>query len=90
MSGIPLKLALVYWSDSAQASGAWRHMEDLPEPEAIDCASVGWIVKEDDEVLMIAQSMGDIGTDNTQCAGIKQIPKCCITEIKILQRVYTK
>lgn len=73
-----VKLELVSWIDSRQSEGSWRYIEDVPTPSVVKCRTVGYIVNETPVAIMIAQSLGDHDSDNPQCAGIKQIPKCSI------------
>ena len=51
---------LVDWIDSAQPISAWIFLENKPRLEVIQCVSVGWVVGETDEVLMLAPNLGDI------------------------------
>jgi hypothetical protein len=83
----PTKLELVSWVDSRQSEGSWRFIEDVPEPCVVVCQTVGWVVRESDVAIMIAQSIGDCDSDSDeyQCAGIKQIPNCCITSREVLR-----
>jgi hypothetical protein len=53
---------LVEWIDSAQPISAWMFLEKKPRLEIIQCVSVGWVVGETDEVLMLAPNLGIRGT----------------------------
>ena len=44
---------LVEWTDSAQPIAAWMFLAKKPSLEIIECVSVGWVVGETDEVLML-------------------------------------
>ena len=72
-----MKLVLVKWEDSVQPVVTWHHFDDLPALEIAKCESVGLVVAENDQVLMLAANVAD----NEQCSGIMRIPKSCITEI---------
>ena len=37
-------LVIIRWEDSAQPIPAWRHLSQLPETRAIECATVGWLL----------------------------------------------
>ena len=53
-------LVIIRWEDSAQPIPAWRHLSQLPETRAIECATVGWLLKDDDDVKVLCQSVGDL------------------------------
>jgi hypothetical protein len=81
----PIKLELVSWVDSRQSDGSWRFIDDVPAPCVVKCLTVGWVVRESDAAIMIAQSLGDCDSDDYQCAGAKQIAQCCITGREVLR-----
>ena len=71
---------LVEWIDSAQPISAWMFMENKPSLEIIQCVSVGWVVGETDEVLMLAPNLGDIESGGSgQASGFIRIPKSAVT-----------
>ncbi len=41
-------LVIIRWQDSAQPLPAWRHLSQLPTTRAIECATVGWLLKDGD------------------------------------------
>ena len=76
-------LVLVEWEDSAQPVSKWQHVDDLPEPKAIECESVGWVLGKDKKVLALSPNMGDLGSEsNAQCSGVINIPMSCVKSIK--------
>lgn len=74
------KLMLVEWEDSAQPTSNWSYLSNPPELEIIQCVSVGWLVQENDRVLMLAPNIGDYESGNgAQGCGLIRIPKAAIT-----------
>jgi hypothetical protein len=74
------KLVLIEWLDSAQPIPGWRHLDDLPALEVIQCVSVGWLIGENRSVKMLAPNIGDFesGT-NAQGSGFIRIPVASVT-----------
>lgn len=77
-------LIKVHWVDSAQPYGNWHHLDDLPALEVVVCQSVGWLVAESDDVLMLAQNLGDVETGNAQASGLMRIPRACVRKTEFL------
>ncbi|MFA0813890.1 hypothetical protein [Microbulbifer epialgicus] len=75
------KLVRVEWVDSAQPYPQWSHLEDLPSLEPVKCCTVGWLIAESEEVLMIAQSVGEVNTDNAQASGLMRIPRASVKSL---------
>ncbi len=81
-----MKLVVVEWLDSHQGRG-WEDVEDLEEKvEPLSCRSVGWVLKETDEALMLVPHIA--GQQSTkiivQGTGDLVIPKCAISKIKTI------
>lgn len=78
-------LVIIRWQDSAQPISAWKHISDLPRTGPIECATVGWLLKDNDEVKVICQSVGDLhNPHNAQASGIMTIPARCVLSIERL------
>jgi hypothetical protein len=87
MSG-DCRLVIIRWQDSRQPCGQWRYLSTLPEQRAVEVASVGWLVKDTDEVKVLAQNIGDLHSpENAQASGIMTIPTRCILSIETLTEV---
>jgi len=73
-------LVLIKWIDSYGCSPLWEATEDL-NPQPHYCYSVGWIVKETPEVVVIIPHMSpsneDIDAEEQGC-GDMTIPVVCI------------
>lgn len=77
----PFKLVRVEWLDP-RSEGGWIWVTDSDETFNVDlsCWTVGWIVKEDSERLMVAGSLQK-GGNSDQYGDLFVIPKCVIKEI---------
>lgn len=79
---------LIEWLDSAQPISSWKHLDDLPDLEVIECVSVGWVVKESDQIVMLAPNLGDYKSGGgAQGSGFIRIPKAAITRRVLLEEV---
>jgi hypothetical protein len=57
----------------------------LPQTKPIECATVGWLLRDDDEAKVVCQSIGDLGSiANAQASGIMTIPSRCVLSIETL------
>lgn len=87
MSG-DCRLVIIRWQDSRQPCGQWRYLSSLPEQKAVEVASVGWLITDSDEVKVLAQNIGDLGSpQNAQASGIMTIPTRCILSIETLTEI---
>jgi hypothetical protein len=83
-SAVLLDLVLVEWEDSLQPVSAWHIMDDLPVLEVAHCKTVGWLVAENGEAVMVAQSSADLKSTDAQAGGFMRIPKSCIKRVSVL------
>lgn len=83
MSRVPtLALFMIEWEDSAQPIPAWRFLADFEAPGIIVCASVGWMIRDDDQMKALAPNMGALDDENSvQVSGVIQIPTRCVKRI---------
>jgi hypothetical protein len=78
-------LVMIEWEDSAQPMPSWQRLAELDLPGHILCASVGWLVVNNDSVKVLAPNMGAIDSPtNIQASGFMQIPTRCVISIKPL------
>ncbi len=75
-----MKLEFVTWIDSRMTSG-WAEIEDR-ESTIWPIKSVGWVVKETDELIHLVPH---IGTNPDQGCGDMMIPKIAITRRIVLK-----
>lgn len=78
-------LVLIEWQDSAQPVPGWRYLEDKPALEVVECVSVGWMVGENEQVVMLAPNIGDFHSgDSAQASGFIRVPKKAVTRRVLL------
>lgn len=77
------RLVMITWLDSRQTDGAWEWLSKYERLNPVEVVSVGWLIQDDDNVKVLAQSMAPDG-ENMQTAGRKAIPTCCIRSIETL------
>lgn len=76
-------LVLVEWEDSRRPDPAWTHLADRESGDVVKCASVGWLIR-DDDVKELAPNMGDV-TEDLQVCGVISIPARCVLKITRLK-----
>lgn len=79
-----MKIVEIDWVDSVRAFD-WTLMEDVDE-KSLDCVSVGFLLKETDEHITIAQNYG---IKPEQVCNLITIPKCSIRNIREIKQKYT-
>jgi len=75
-------LYIVKWIDSCNSPNFWEPISKMKDPKSMVCASVGWIVKETSENIIIVPHISDINNKNSEgdsCGGMT-IPKVAILE----------
>ena len=78
-------LVIIRWQDSAQPLPSWQYLSALPRTRPIECATVGWLLQDDDDIKVICQSVGDLeNPKNAQASGIMTIPARCVLSIEKL------
>lgn len=74
---------MITWMDSRQADGKWWWLSDYSAPEPVTAHSVGWMVQDDADAKVLAQSRAPDG-DDAQVAGLKVIPTRSVVKIEHL------
>ena len=83
-NGCPL--VLIEWEDSAQPTSGWQYLADFECGQAVQCASVGWLIEDGEKVKALAPNLGEVGTtESAQASGIIRIPARCITRVVRLE-----
>ena len=78
-------LVLIEWEDSAQPIPSWMYLSDFKIQEAVKCNSVGWLIRDEIKVKVLAPNIGEPDSDaEIQASGIFRIPTRCIIKIKKL------
>jgi len=81
------KLCLIEWMDPYTFSDKWESISEMPNLKNTICVSVGWIMKETKDNILIIPHISDIGNKNslgTGC-GAMVIPKLSIVKRKKLK-----
>lgn len=79
-------LVLIEWEDSRQPAPSWRWLSDMREPpDAVLCASVGWLTHDTKRVKVLAANMGGLTDDDMQACGVITIPTRCVVKITKLK-----
>lgn len=75
-------LVLVEWEDSAQPIPGWAYLSSFEAPGIIRCASVGWMIRRDKEMTVLAPNMGGLNDERSlQVSGVIQIPTSCVLRV---------
>jgi hypothetical protein len=78
-------LVIIHWLDSRQPCGQWRYLSALPDAKPVEVATVGWLVKDTDDVKVVCQNIGDLGNpEKAQASGIMAIPTRCVLSVERL------
>lgn len=73
------KLIVVDWHDSRQPKPNWIFLDDLVNEGPVACCSVGWVVSETTENLILCPNLGDtFSSDSVQGCGMIVIPQISI------------
>jgi len=75
-----LRPALVRWVDACDAAPEWTPTDKVAASRPVACQSVGFLLTEDDERLVLTTSVSD---DGDAASGIV-IPTSCVTEVLYL------
>ena len=77
---------MIEWEDSAQPIPAWSYLASFEAPGTIRCASVGWLIRDDGQMLAVAPNMGALDDENSvQVSGVIQIPARCVLKLTRLR-----
>lgn len=72
-------LVMIEWEDSAQPIPSWSYLASFDPPGTIRCVSVGWLIRDDGQMMAVAPNMGAIDDENSvQVSGVIQIPTRCV------------
>ncbi len=82
MTDADTPLVLIEWEDSARPAPAWLHLSDYESRSVVECASVGWLIQDDEKVKALAPNMGAIDdAEQVQACGIILIPARAVTRM---------
>lgn len=75
-------LVMIEWEDSAQPIPNWSYLASFEAPGTIRCISVGWLIRDDDQMKALAPNMGAMDDENSvQVSGVIQIPTRCVLHV---------
>lgn len=78
-------LVIIRWLDSRQPCGQWRYLSSLPDAQPVEVATVGWLVKNTADVMVVCQNVGDLeNPEKAQASGIMTIPTRCVLSVERL------
>jgi hypothetical protein len=78
-------LVIIRWQDSRQPCSHWRYLAALPDTKPVEVATVGWLLRDTPEVLVVCQNVGDLESpDKAQASGIMTIPTRCVLSVERL------
>lgn len=81
-------LVIVTWVDSTHPVAAWRFLSDLRheiDGDPREMVTVGWLLRSDRKVKVLAQSLGCINDEvNLQAGGVMTIPACAVLKVEPL------
>jgi len=87
MSRKKIRLAIVTWDDIQSRSDWIGDISEIPEEiKPVRCVTVGWIVREDKQIVVLADSYTADGT----YGGATAIPTSVIDEIQILDEKHPR
>lgn len=79
-------LVLVEWVDASRLSPNWIDLADIPEPYAHRCLSVGYLIAENDEGLILVPNLGSVDDpDEMHTYGGVMIPAHAVRKRKKLR-----
>lgn len=79
------QMVRVEWLDSRATTDQWEFLEDAELEKPVCCVSVGIVLEDTREYIVIAQSKTESPADETQIMGRMTIPRCSITKERILK-----
>jgi hypothetical protein len=75
-----MKLEVIYWRDHwGRSDGGWKCLDEIPEPQASLMKSVGWVIKENKDCVLVSPDVDEGIHDNYVKSNHEQcILKSCI------------
>jgi hypothetical protein len=77
---------MIEWEDSAQPISAWAYLASFEPTGIIRCVSVGWLIRDDEQMKVVAPNMGGLNDERSlQVSGVIQIPTGCVLRVTRLR-----
>jgi hypothetical protein len=80
------ELVLIEWVDSGQPIPGWQWLSEMNPRHAHKCISVGFLVQDDEQTIVLAPNLGSSSGDDDwdQASGLITIPAVAITKLEKL------
>lgn len=85
---IPYDLVLIEWKDH-YTHDAWAERDRIPTAPEM-CLTAGWVVKEDEETLVVTSCLDPTNAKEGLMGGTWVILKNCITSRKVIKKAHEK
>ena len=79
-----LECVMVTWVDSVQPDSHWQFLSNMPKADLPVCQTLGWVVDETPDSLMVAQTVSAEDDGDHAAIGLVRIPKAAIKSRQIL------
>ena len=78
-------MVLIEWLDSRSPFSGWEWLDEREDPQPSTCTTVGWLVKESADGILVAPTIADVDADAAvQISGGTVIARRAITRIQEL------
>ena len=74
---------LIEWADSRQPTNAWVRLDKGPQLGFCRCYSVGFLVQEDKDIIVLAANVADV-EEEAQATGVIVIPRVAVLKCTTL------
>ena len=82
-----MKLCRVTWLDSKWVGGSWKFLDEI-DTQPLQVESVGWIIEDTPNSLVLVHNRGGNGRDDTtDSMGAVVIPRGCVVTVEELTNV---
>tara|TARA_Y100000590_G_scaffold467923_2_gene648611 strand:+ start:516 stop:791 length:276 start_codon:yes stop_codon:yes gene_type:complete len=82
---IPYRHVCIFWQD-AKSSTDWRDLDEALEEELAICVSTGYIIKENDTSITLAQDFSFFGDEIDSVGNLIVIPVACIVNRRYIDK----
>lgn len=73
------RLVLIHWLDIVREPGPWMSRLDAAQLKPVDCYSVGFVIYDDNERIVLSDTLGPTREDDIGACDV--IPRCVVQEI---------
>lgn len=74
---------LVEWADSRQPTNEWARLGEMIQRDFCRCYSVGFLVQDDKDVIVLAANVADL-EEEAQATGVIVIPRVAVLKRTVL------